>query len=376
MPTTPETTFLIALLLFWVIVQTISQIFHAEKHGFKTLPFFLSYRSEKLKNTIQKIGEKHELLWKTSCNISIASAVGLIVFVTYFLSSNLIKFFYPVGRIAPVLPVVPAITIRLDSLPFFFAAVTIVVFSHELAHGISSVAERVAVKSAGVAFMLAFFGGFVEPNEKDFENASKTSKLRILSAGSAVNLATALLALLLLLSLFAPSTGVLINSTVENMPLELAGAKRFDVITAINGTSIDSMQTLENYLATVTPGSNLTIRINDREVIVKTENIDGKAKIGFYGQDYHPSLLGLDRVAAVSFYLFLDWVFLAAFSVAVFNMLPAFPFDGEKFVYYSLRNYVGKEKQFRLRLLINVVFAGLFLSNVILSLLRFGLTSI
>jgi len=95
-----------------------------------------------------------------------------------------------------------------------------------------------------------------------------------------------------------------------------------------------------------------------------------------YGQNYHPSLLGLDRITSVNSYLFLDWVFLAAFSIAVFNMLPVFPFDGEKYLYYYLKDYVRKERQFSLRVLVNVAFLGLLLANMILSFLWFGLPSI
>ena len=374
MQITPETTFLLGLLLFWIIIHTLSKLLNADKHGFKIFPFFLTYRSEKFKNIIGKISGKNKLFWKTLSNVGIALAFGLMIYVTYFLFSNLLKFFYPVVESVPVLPIVPAITIRLDSLPYFFAAVAIVVVLHELAHGISAVAEKVVVKSAGLALMLAFFGGFVEPEEKSFEKASKTSKLRILGAGSAVNLATGLLVIILLTSLFASSAGVLVDGTVENGPLARAGVQRFDVIYAVNNHTISTLQNLADYLAKVTPGANLTLRINDHAVPVTTENLSGRAVIGLSnGLNYHPCRLGFDRITTANAYLILYWTFLAAFSVAVFNMLPAFPFDGEKFLYYCLVDYVGEEKRLPLRVLINVVFLGLLLSNMVLSFWFFGL---
>jgi membrane-associated protease RseP (regulator of RpoE activity) len=282
----------------------------------------------------------------------------------------------PVIESVPVVPVIPAVTISLDSLPYFFVAVAIVVLLHEFAHGVSAVVEKVVVKSAGLAVMLAFFGGFVEPEEKSFEKSSRTSKLRILGAGSAVNLATGLLVIILLASLFAPSAGVLVNSTLANGPLARAGVQRFDVIQAVNNKTINSLQDLSAYLANVTPGSNLSIQVNNHLITVTTENLSGRAIIGVYGLDYHPSRLGLDRITTANAYLTLYWTFIAAFSVAVFNMLPAFPFDGEKFLYYSLADYVGEKNRLRLRILINVVFLGLLVSNVILSLWFFGLPSV
>ncbi|MEM2102666.1 MAG: site-2 protease family protein [Candidatus Bathyarchaeia archaeon] len=375
MPLTPETLFLLGLLLFWSIIYIISQIIHTDKHGFKIFPFFLSYRSQKFKNAIQTLGKKYTLLWKTLATIGSATAFGLTIFATYFLLNNLLKFFSPNVESVPIVPVVPAITIRLDSLPFFFAAVALVVFLHELAHGIIAVSEKVAVKSAGLAFMFTFFGGFVEPEEKSFEKASRASKLRILAAGSAVNLVVGFLVVLLLSGLFASSAGVVVNGVAENGPLAVAGVRRFDVITAVNNTEIYSLQNLAEYLANVTPGDVLVFRINDVPVVVIPQNSDGRAVIGLLGFDYHPFRLGFDRVVGVNFYLFLDWVFTVAFSVAVFNMLPVYPFDGEKFLYYSVRDYVGEKKRVWLRVLINVVFSGLLLTNMVLSFLWFGLSS-
>lgn len=377
MQTTPETTFLLGLLIFWIIIYALSQILHADQHGFKTVPFFLTYRSNNFKTAIEKIGEKNQLLWKALCNISIAIGLGLIIYVTYFLFTNLLKFFSPVVESVPVVPIIPAITISLDSLPYFFVAAAIVVLLHELAHGISAIAEKVTVKSAGLAFMLTFFGGFVEPEEKSFERASKTSKLRIVSAGSAVNLATGLLVILLLSSLFASSAGVLVGGTVENGPLTRAGVQRFDVIYAVNNITINTLQNLSDYLAGVTPGANLTLKINDRLIHITTENLSGRAVIGLSnGFNYHPCRLGFDRITTANAYLVLYWTFLAAFSIAVFNMLPAFPFDGEKFLYYYLADYVGEKKRLLLRVLINAVFFGLLLSNIVLSFWFFGLPSV
>ena len=371
---TPENTFLLGMLLFWIIMYAIGQIFHTDKHELKIIPFFLTFRSEKFRAAIGRIGGKNTLLWKTLSNVGTALGLGLLIYVTYFLIDNLTKFFTPTVQSVPIIPIIPAITIRLDSLPYFFVAVAIVVVLHELAHGVTAIAERVPVKSAGLALVLAFFGGFVEPEERGFERASKTSKLRIVSAGSAVNLVTGLFVFVLLLSLFAPSAGVLVDGTVVNGPLASAGVGRFDVITAVNGTGIDSLQSLSSVLGNVTPGAVLILRINDNNVRVVIANLSGRAVIGLSnGLDYHPSRFGLDRVASANVYLTFYWTFLAAFSVAVFNMLPAFPFDGEKFLFHLVEDRVGEGKHFSLRVLISAVFLGLLLANIVLSFVFFGL---
>jgi Zn-dependent protease len=374
MPLTSENTFLLGLLLFWIVLYALGQIFHTDKHGLKILPLFFTYRSERFKNAISRLGEKNRLLWKTLSNVSIALGLGLLVYITYFLAGNLLKFFYSTTQSVPITPIIPAVTIGLDSLPYFFVAVAVIVILHELAHGVSAISEKVPVKSAGLALMVAFFGGFVEPEEQGFEKASKTSKLRIVSAGSAINFVTGLLVLVLLMSLFAPSAGVLVEGTLANGPLAHAGVNRFDVIYAMNGTPVNSVQSLANYLSNVTPGAVLKLKINNKNVTITTENLNGRALIGLSpGLDYHPLRFDSDRIASANAYLTVYWIFIAAFSVALFNMLPAFPFDGEKFLVHLLEDHVEKNKQPSLRVLINAVFWGLLLANMVLSFVYFGL---
>jgi Zn-dependent protease len=124
----------------------------------------------------------------------------------------------------------------------------------------------------------------------------------------------------------------------------------------------------------VTPGAVLILRVNGNNVTITTENLNGRALIGLSpGLDYHPLRFDSDRVTSANAYLTFYWTFIAAFSVAVFNMLPAFPFDGEKFLYHLLEDHVEENKRFSLRVLINAVFWGLLLANMVLSFVNFGL---
>ena len=377
MPLTTDQIFLLGLFLFWIILYALSLIAHTDKHGLKIFPFFLMYRSERFKNTISRIGQKNSLLWKTLGNISTALGLGLLIYVTYFLVGNLVKFFTSASQSVPITPIIPAVTISLDSLPYFFVAVAIIVVLHELAHGVGAISEKVPVKSAGLAVMLAFFGGFVEPEEQGFEKTSKTSKLRILSAGSAINLVTGILVLVLMLSMFAPSSGVLIEGTLANGPLANHGVTRFEVIYAINGTPIESVENLSNYLSKVKPGETLTVDVNHNNITLVTENLTGRAVIGVSPAiNYYPLRFYSNPVVSANVFLTFYWTYVAAFSVAIFNMLPAVPFDGDKFLYSLLEDRVQKNRRVLLHVLINAIFWGLLLANFVLSFVHFGLPQV
>lgn len=385
---TPELTFLIALGVFWLILYVIAYVFHLEKHGLDTKPGYFMYRSKALNSSIDKLAHKSRLFWKTWANLSIAFGVGLMVFSLYFVTSNLLRFFLPLGgQAAPVFPVIPVLTISLNWLPYFFLAVAVIVLTHELAHGVTARLENIPVLSTGLVAFLLFFGAFVEPDEKEFEKASLLSRLRMLAAGSSTNLIVALLVFLLMFGSFTQPAGVLIYNVRPDGPLANSGAnvQVFDVIQAVNGTPVSTYNQYLNLTSNVRPNETFTLTIlhaNQQEnitvVTVESPLNVSKGIVGFdtgFVPNYVPSRLGLDQYTSVNLYLSLFWIYLLGISVAIFNMLPAFPFDGERVLYYPLANIVKKHTR-ELRYALNIIVWGLFVLNVALSFWRFGLQAI
>jgi membrane-associated protease RseP (regulator of RpoE activity) len=286
--------------------------------------------------------------------------------------------------VAPISPVIPVLTIRFYWLPYFFFAVAVIILSHELAHGIMARLANIPVLSTGLLAFLVFFGAFVEPDEKEFEKAPLLARLRMLAVGSSTNLVTAFLVLILTAGLFTAPTGILIHETVPNGPLDKAGLGRWDVIQAINGTPVVSYASFSNYMKNVTPGENLNLTVlqNNRVAYknittIAAEDNASRAIVGSLNSwaSYQPSRLGLDQYTDINLYWTLYWTYLLALSVAIFNMLPLFPFDGERVLYYPLAHFVKKRKR-ELRIALSVFTLGLFALNIILSLWRFGLFQI
>jgi len=375
----PEQTFLTALAAFWIVLYLLGRILRLEKHGLEIKPVYFMYRSKSLKGLMEKVTRREHAIWKTLSNVGLTLGVGLTVFSVYFFANNLLQFAYPAETVipAPIFPVLPGITIKMYWLPYFLVSAAIVFLTHEVAHGVAARLEKIPLKSTGIFMFLVFLGAFVEPDEKEFESASTLSKLRMLSAGSSTNLVTGLLVMLLANSLFVPASGVLIQEVLEGKPAEGAGLQQWDVIYAINGTRFASLAEFQSYMANVTPGQRLTLETNKGiRVLNAAEGPGGRAVIGVVlFSDNFQSRLRLGHLADVHLYLILLWVHLLAVSLAVVNMLPIYPFDGEKFLYYAMRK-VTKREGSRFRFLLNGVFLTLLASNIALSFIKYGLPPI
>jgi len=377
---TPESTFLLGVAVFWAILYGLAYVLHLDKHGLEVKPAYFMYRSKALNSFLDRLAKRWRTFWLVLSNIGLAFSIGLMVFSIYFLANNLLRFIFPIGPVTPVLPAVPVLFIRLYWMPYFFLAVGIIFFTHELTHGIISKVEEIPLLSTGIYAVLVFFGAFVEPDEKEFEKSPLLAKLRMLATSSSVNLLTGLLVILLMGGLFAPPSGVLIHEVTPNGPLVKAypSIQQWDVIQALNGTPIRTYSEFAEYMEPVNPNVTLIVTILNSDTlrnitIITGSNEKGKGTVGimYSWASYQPSRIGLGQYININLFWSLFWIYLLGVSVAIFNMLPAFPFDGEKVLYYSLASKVKKRKR-ELRLALNIFGWGLFVLNGILSFLIFG----
>jgi len=383
MALSPELTFLLGLVIFWLVLYALSRVVHLDKHGLDVKPFYLMYKSKALNNTLDNWAKKRRKLWLILSNISIAFGVGLMVFSIYILFNNLLSFIFSTGVAAPIFPVIPVLTIRLYWLPYFVVAAVVVILTHELAHGVTARLEEIPVLSTGIIVVLVLFGAFVEPDEKGFEKASVLSRLRMLAVGSSTNVVTALLVSLLLSGLFAPPAGVLIHEVVPGGPMDEAGFQNWDVLQAINNQTLLNQTAFFEYMKHIKPNETLTLTVLHGNQITKknittiaAEENKSRAIIGvFQISTYSPNRLGLDQYTGFHLFWTLFWIYLLSLSVAIFNMFPLYPFDGERFLYYPLEKLMGKQK-LKLRKMLNVLFLGLLAGNMVLSFVRFGLIPI
>ncbi len=358
------------LIIFWLVVFLLGKIFPLKRYGVEVEPGYITFKSSKFKAFLYKISERRRVFWRTLSNLSVVFGVGLTIYATFFLLDNLLKLVQPGVQGTSLLPVLPGLTIRLYWLPYMLLAVSLGIITHEAAHGIIARVEKISLESAGLAFMITFFAGFVEPNEKEFEDSSIVSKLRVISVGSFVNLAMFLLVMLITTALFLniPS-GIVITEVLEGSPIERAGLQQWDVVYDINGT----LQNVANVLAKVTPGDNLMLNTSKGVLRIVIENSADGESLGMLPPYliYYRSRLSFGPFFDVQLYLTLFWGEVVYSSLALLSMLPLFPFDGDKFLFYVAKRFATTRSR-EIRIVLNVVFFGIIVGNMILSFIKHG----
>lgn len=192
---------LISLLILasaWVILYVASRLRDLEKYGLEVHPLYALYRSTSLNSLIERLAKAAPGFWRIAGNMGVATSPGLTLYISYLLLMNLQRFFYAPERASPVVPIIPGVTVRFQSLPWFFLSAGFIILVHELSHGVQCVLEKIPLKSSALVFAVVTFGGAVEPDEEALESAHALSQMRVYAAGSFSNLVIGLVSLILL----------------------------------------------------------------------------------------------------------------------------------------------------------------------------------
>jgi membrane-associated protease RseP (regulator of RpoE activity) len=384
----PEFSFLAAYIAIWIVISVAWWAFKAERFGITGLPFYIIWRTTRLNNWIKRIAESSETTWRTIWNLGVATGFGLMIYIFYQLAENLRNLFLKSAQAVSIQPIIPlpGLGVKFETFPYLILALSVVVITHELSHGIASLVDKVPLKSTGAFFGHILMGGFVEPDEEELSKSKKLTKLRVFAAGSYTNVALGVLFTFLLVSFpatIAPfynvvQSGVTIGSISAKLPANSTGLQAGDVVTSINGTAITGINALRNYMNGVRPGQLIVIGTDRGAFPVRTApdpNNATHALIGIGGltdnivyQPKFPILSG--GLPAVLLHAEF-WLSIVLVSVAMINMLPMYPFDGDKFLETAL-NVIGIKRTKEIRTGANALAYSLLFLNIGLSLLRFG----
>jgi len=384
----------------WAALYAASRVLPFKKYGLEMNPLVLMFRTRRFNDWLDRMARNHPRFWRAYSNVAIPVAGLHMVLALYLLVLNLWYFLQTPGGGGAVIPFIPGVTVDLELVIYWLIPLGIVLVAHELAHGVIARREGITVKSSGLVFLFVLWGAFVEPDEEELKKAPDTSKLRVLGGGVQANLVVSFLTLLLLVAVFQgaeaavpytagvyfgrglrpiPPTGgegVVVYSLNVTGPAFEAGLQRWDIVFAINGRPMHSLLDLEEFLKGVKAGDMLFLSTSRGEVAVQATR--GQAYgIGasFFVQPYFPVRFWPYPDAELSFTLFAIIAGAQALSlaVAIFNMLPLYPLDGEAYLATLLHRLHRSPQRARYaRIAVNLAAAAVFFANIGFSLYYWG----
>ncbi len=368
--------FLILFGIVWLVFYLYGRIFGLKNKGVEIQPFLLLYRTNRFNQLFDKLAHRYQRGWRIFFDAGVALALVEIAYGTYFFITNFLALLSKPEAAGRIILLIPGVTIGLQTLPYILIALAMVLVAHEGSHGISSRLEEIPVKSSGVFFFLFLPGAFVEPDDEAFKSSRLASKLRVTAAGSLGNLAAAFVVSILILTLFTGPSGVLVLRLRQGGPAQVAGMHEWDVIQSINGTVIRTWEDLQTFMSSVRAGSTLilTTQRGDFQIVARDPENASRAIIGLdsYGSvEYYPVRGGLlQSQYEYNLLATLSWIQNLSIWVAIVNMLPIYPMDGEKFTTAILNRFLPGRASF-FRTMITGLFLFIFTSNILLSFIRF-----
>ena len=375
------------------MILAIAKALKLEKHGFTIKAYSLTYKNTQVQSMLSKMLTRTKRGIRVFADVSVIAGFLMMGFAFWFLLSNISNFFVEPTEFAELTVLIPGVTLTsAPAILYFLLSIPIVLVIHEGAHGIVATLEKIKIKTGGFAIFIALFAGFVEPDEKEFDDARKISKLRVIGAGATSNVifAFALGAILLTNPLFAlilpepflewfydAPDGVGIISIIEGSGAEKAGLQKNDVITGIDGIAI--ITPVDFQKADLKPGDIVTVTVQrDGQLlqlpveIMPSPDDPDKGLVGIMRDSafYKPVYNFIEWDPQVS--MFLLWLWMISFFIGIINMLPLPILDGGKFIYTIIEKKASERKINAIMFSIYGVTFAIFGLNIALSYMKSG----
>jgi membrane-associated protease RseP (regulator of RpoE activity) len=352
--------------IIWLVIYFAAQAIGVERLSERGIdagfPFFIMYRTERLNAFLTRMGKKFP---KAFFNVGIVVGFGGMIAAFWMFGDNLIKFFVEPAAAGGVVPIIPGVTVTGLPLVYLLIGLAVTLLTHEFAHGLAASKDEIGIKSSGLLAFLVLFGGFVEPDEEEFENkATPQARMRMLAAGSYANFAWGFVFLLILANFYPlmsigyhPPSGAYIYDLQSGSPGAVA-LDVGDVIIGLNETEIANWTAVSVFLVNqdALAGDQLTIhKLNGSSVtIILAANPQNETKgyIGIFGSDYWEPKPGWNLFLTPMFVFHLQqivqWCFIILISIALFNLLPIPVFDGDKLLSNGLSLVIKDERKIKM----------------------------
>jgi len=350
-------TVLIGITAFWLILYTLFGRKEVdpetgepiEKEEGLSVDFLVAmWRTKRLLGFIDRLSRVNRRFWKVYSDIGIALGYMGMAYVFYALLITALKTLQTRKSPAGVQLVIPGVTIPLW---YGLIGLAVVMVVHELSHGVVARAEGLPLKSVGLVLLAVIPGAFVEPDEEKLSKAPLRSRLRVYGAGSMANVVTAIITALVLSYAVTPllvPDGIQVGDVIKGAPAD-GVLHRGDVIIAINGHSVKTMDEFIRVMNETRPGETITLTVlrNGRELKVRLtlgENPDhpGRGFIGIRPAQHVRSKVGHEGIILPLFFS-LYWIYLLNIGIGLMNLFPLVPLDGGRMLDDVIKEYLPEK---------------------------------
>jgi membrane-associated protease RseP (regulator of RpoE activity) len=290
---------LVVFLLYWLLVALLDRRGILNKYNISAYGPILMIRTQKGQRFLDKLAAPKRF-WRLFANIGLpAMLLGMLVMflLILFVDYSMIMSFRahtvpPPSRFNEPRNIflIPGVN---EFIPLWYGIIALVItlVVHEFSHAILCKVEGIKVKSMGILLAILPIGGFAEPDEEQLlgskeeksgtqeeagteqagpkKLATRSERVRVLTAGVMANFVTALIAFTLFFSILgsiSPVGDVMVTGVVSGYPAEQSGVRQNMILTGIDDKQVSTAHDFLAYASTLKPGSNVTLNLVDAGV--------------------------------------------------------------------------------------------------------------
>jgi len=304
----------------------------------------IMWKTKRLRGFLSRLANISPKFWKWFMNVGIVVSIIAMVLMAYMIISSLST----ITQAPSVSLVIPGVEIPGSPIfiPFVYGIIGLatLIIVHEFFHGILAIVERINIKSIGLLLFAVLPGAFVEPDEEKMEKATRTSRMRVYSAGSIGNVSLFIVAFLICTAISSyaiPETfdeaGIQIERVVSGAPADnILGSGM--IIKSINGQNVSDSNSYSAVVSNLKPGEMVNIITDKGYYNFTTGKNPNNPSIGFMGiqsvkyYEVNPSVSNIfgNQLPWIWFNLLemFTWIAFLNLAVGLFNLLPMKPLDG------------------------------------------------
>lgn len=266
------------LIIFLIFVWLIGVLYLAPRlaktKNFQAYGPFLMLKFVKNRGVLDRVAKRFPgfIFGKISVVIVVLSAVLALVMLGY--GAYLSLYIKPAN--APSLSLLVAFPGINPAIPVTFGTVALIlsVVIHEVFHGIVARKHGIKVSSVGVLFFILPIGAFVEPDEKEVQEADPIHRRRLIAAGPGINIVIAIITLIVVAFLLVPSItpthdGLYVQDVSGSSPAANFIQSGTEILSFGNytGNQIIDMQ----YSSMLTPGNLYNVSVYNGKSVTNYE---------------------------------------------------------------------------------------------------------